>query len=157
MIIGIDQIKIDDRVRKDYGNLQELADDIHINGLINPPVINRDNRLLTGERRIRACKLLGWKVIEVRQMDTRDAEHELNVEISENDVRKEFTKSERVDYMKRLMRIEQAKAEERRNATLKQNATDTANLPEREEHGEARDIVASHFGIGQATMRKEMQ
>jgi hypothetical protein len=67
------------------------------------------------------------------------------VEISENDVRKGFTKSERVDYMKRLLRIEQAKAKERQDLGLKSD-----------EGSRADDATAKQFGIGKDTLRKEM-
>ena len=149
MVIDINKIIVkSDRIRQDMGNIKELADDIKQNGLINPPVVNKNYELLTGERRLKACKSLGWSQIEVRVMDTRDAEHELNVEISENENRKEFSKSERVDYMKRLLRIEQAKAKENMSAG-----------------GEGREIsrnlrsdesTASQFGISSNTMRKEI-
>lgn len=145
MVIDIEKIIVKDRIRKDFGNIQELSEDIQQNGLINPPVVNKEYELLAGERRLRACKALGWNQIEVRMMDTRDAEHELNVEISENDVRKGFTKSERVDYMKRLLRIEQAKANERQNLGLKSD-----------EGSRADDSTAKQFGVGRDTMRKEM-
>ena len=60
MLIDINEIKISDRIRKDYGILQELADDIKENGLINPPVVTCDTyELIAGERRLRAMKLLG--------------------------------------------------------------------------------------------------
>lgn len=149
MVIDIEKVIIQDRIRKDFGDIQELANDIKENGLINPPVVNKDYHLLAGERRIRACKSLGWKQIEIRMMDTRDAEHELNVEISENDVRKGFSKSERVDYMKRLLHIEEAKAKERQKAGI--NLTKKSS-----EGGEARQKTAEQFGISHDTMRKEM-
>lgn len=152
MLISIDSIIVNDRIRKDYGNLEELAQDIKENGLINPPVVNRDNVLLAGERRLRACKLLGWQQVEVHQMDTRDAEHELNIEISENESRKEFSKSERVDYMKRLMRIESAKAEEREKAGVALDPVKNSA----QGSGKTREIVASAFGVSHDTMKKEM-
>lgn len=145
MVIDINKIIVNDRIRKDFGNIQELADDIQENGLITPPVINKNYELLAGERRLRACKLLGWPQIEVRMMDTRDAEHELNIEISENEVRKEFSKSERAEYMRRLFRIEEAKAKERM-----ENPTQNSS------EGETRQIVASQFGISHDTLRKEL-
>lgn len=149
MLVSIDSIIVNDRIRKDYGNIQELADDIRENGLINPPVVNRDNVLLAGERRLRACKMLGWPTIEVHQMDTRDAEHELNIEISENESRKEFSKAERVDYMKRLMRIESAKAKERMSEGGKGALID-APLKRADEE------TAKQFGTSASTMRKEI-
>ena len=148
MLIDIDRIVVGDRIRKDFGDIEELADDIRENGLINPPVVNKEYVLLAGERRLRACKLLGWPQIEVRMMDTRDAEHELNIEISENDVRKGFTKSERVDYIRRLLRIEQAKAKERQG-----ERTSARNLTEVQRSDEA---TAEQFGISSNTMRREL-
>ena len=145
MTVDIEKIKVKDRIRKDFGDIKELADDIKQNGLINPPVVNKDFELLAGERRLKACKALGWKQIEVRMMDTRDAEHELNVEISENENRKEFSKAERTDYMKRLLRIEQAKAKERQDLGLKSD-----------EGSRADDATAKQFNVGRDTMRKEM-
>lgn len=148
MIVDIKKIIIKDRIRKDFGDIKELADDIKQNGLINPPVVNKEYELLAGERRLRACKSLGWNQIEVRMMDTRDAEHELNVEISENDVRKGFTKSERVDYMKRLLRIEEAKAKERMSEGGK-GSQKSDNLRADEE-------VSKQFDISRDTLRKEI-
>ena len=148
MLIDINKIVVGDRIRKDFGDIEELAEDIKENGLINPPVVNKSYELLAGERRLRACKSLGWPQIEVRMMDTRDAEHELNIEISENDVRKGFTKSERVDYIKRLLRIEQAKAKERQTSgTSVENSTEV---------GRSDEITAAAFGMKKDTMRREL-
>lgn len=148
MLIPIDKINVEDRIRKDYGNIAELAEDIRVNGLINDIVINRDYKLLAGERRLRACMYLGWDKVEVKMMDTRDAEHELNVEISENESRKEFSKAERVDYMRRLLRIEQAKASERMKAGGQNPVKNSAQ-------GKTRDIVSNQFGVSHDTMKKE--
>lgn len=149
MVISVDKIIVKDRIRKDFGDIAELAADIKENGLISPIVVNKDYVLLAGERRLRAVKHLGWSQVEVRMMDTRDAEHELNIEISENDVRKAFSKSERVDYMYRLMRIEQEKARERQEAGVDLGVKSS-------EGGRAKDKTAEAFGIGRQTMEREM-
>lgn len=142
MLININEIKISDRIRKDYGNLQELADDIKENGLINPPVVTCDTyELIAGERRLRAMKLLGYKQIEVRPMPVKNAEHQLNLEISENEARKEFTKSERINYARQLERIERVKAEKRMKAGVKNPANNSSK-------GSTRDIVAAKLDIG---------
>ena len=148
MLVDIEKIKVGNRIRKDFGDIAELAEDIKQNGLINPPVVNKDYKLLAGERRLRACKALGWNAIPVNMMDTRDAEHELNIEISENDVRKGFTKSERVDYMKRLLKIEEVKAKERQG-----NKTSVENNAEVKRADES---TAEKFDISATTMRKEI-
>lgn len=152
MLIPITKIQVRDRIRKDFGDIAELASDIEQNGLINPPVVNKEYVLLAGERRLRACALLGWEQIPVTMMDTRDAEHELNIEISENDCRKDFSKAERVDYMYRLMRIEKEKARERQGAR-----TDIVQNFAEGDTGKARDKTAAAFGVSGETMRKEMQ
>lgn len=143
MLIEIEKIKIKDRIRKDFGNIQELADDIRDNGLINPPVITPDSyELITGERRIRAMKLLGYQQIEVRPMAVKDAEHQLNLEISENEARKDFSKAERIDYARRLERIESLKAKGR----MSDGGKGKENFPDLK--GQTRDTVASKLGIG---------
>lgn len=149
MLIEIEKIKIKDRIRKDFGNIQELADDIRDNGLINPPVITPDTyELITGERRIRAMKLLGYQQIEVRPMAVKDAEHQLNLEVSENEARKDFSKAERIDYARRLERIESLKAKERQaTSTGGFNPQLMETFPQAE-NGAVRDIVASKLSIG---------
>lgn len=145
MLVPIDKIKVTDRIRKDFGNIEELARDIEENGLINPPVVTPDYTLIAGERRLRACKHLGWQQIEVRVMTVRDYEHQLRMEISENENRKEFTFSERVDWARRLERIEKEKARERQSV-LNGKTELTENFPEAK--GETRDIVAEQSGFG---------
>lgn len=151
MLIEIEKIVIKDRIRKDFGDIQELADDIKVNGLINPPVITPDTyELITGERRIRAMKLLGYKQVEVRPMAVKDAEHQLNLEISENEARKDFSKAERIDYARRLERIESLKAEKR----MKAGKADPSQISD--EGKRTDESVASKLGIGSRdTYRKE--
>ena len=136
MLIDINKVVVKDRIRKDFGDIEELAQDIKENGLINPPVVTPDHVLIAGERRIRALRALGKTDIEVRIMTVDSAEQALNLEISENEVRKDFSKSERIDYARRLERIEAAKAESR----LKSG--------KRGSEGKTRDIVADKMGIG---------
>lgn len=138
MLLGIDEIKVSDRIRKDFGNIQELAEDIKENGLINPPVVTPDNELIAGERRLKACKSLGYQQIEVRVMSVKDSEHQLQIEISENENRKDFTFTERMDWVKRMERIEIIKAKERMGQ----------GTPTLAEQGEVRDIVADKSGFG---------
>ena len=148
MLVNLEQIKVTDRIRKDFGDIQELADDIKENGLINPPVVTPDTyELIAGERRLKAMKLLGYRQIEVRPMSVKDAEHQLNLEISENETRKDFSKKERIDYARRLERIEKVKAEKRRRENLINQTVEAENFPYREK-GETRDIVAQKLGIG---------
>ena len=144
-LIEIDKVKIGDRIRKDMGNLEELAGDIKENGLINPPVVTPEYELIAGERRLQAMKLLGYKQIEVRILKPEDAEHMLMLEISENEERKDFTRIERLDWARQLERLERQKAKERQGERTDLNIVE--NLPQSEE-GKTRDIVAQKTGIG---------
>ncbi len=154
MLINIDQITVGNRIRKDYGDIQELADDIRENTLLNPPVVapNQDGTytLIAGERRLRAMRdVLGYKQITVNVVSAQDDERALLMEISENECRKEFTKTERLDYARRLARIEAAKAKER---MIDAHTTGVADLPQL---GKTRDKVAEQLGTSATQLRQE--
>lgn len=50
----------EERQRKELFQIDELADSIRRLGLIHPIIISPDGRLVAGERRLEACKKLGW-------------------------------------------------------------------------------------------------
>ena len=160
MLIDITKIKTKNRIRKDFGNIQELADDIKQNGLINPPVVIAETdgtfTLLAGERRLRAMKSLGYRQVEVRTWGSLTDEQKLNIEISENEVRKDFSKAERVEYARRLEKIESIKAKERQaTSTGGANPQLVQNFAEADAN-KTRNIVAEKLGIGSGeTYRKE--
>ena len=56
---SIDSVIITDRTRKDDGDIDSLAESISSVGLLQPIVINEDNELIDGQRRIKACIKLG--------------------------------------------------------------------------------------------------
>lgn len=100
-----------------------------------------------------AVYLLGYEQIEVRPMAVKDAEHQLNLEISENEARKDFSKAERIDYARRLERIESLKAEKRKATTQFGNnvVRQISDTPQRTD-----DLVAKKLNIGSRdTYRKE--
>jgi ParB family chromosome partitioning protein len=150
MLIDINKIVVNDRIRHDYGDLEELAEDIRTNTLLNPPVVNTKNpdgtyTLIAGERRLRAMRdVLGYTQVDVNVVPAEDDEHALLMEISENECRKEFTKTERLDYARRLARIEAAKAKERQTSGVKNP-----------EGGRAREKVAEALGVSDKTIRQE--
>src|SRR5262245_34350708 len=52
--------------------LEELADSIEARGLIHPIVVTRELVLVSGERRLEACRRLGWTHISVQYTDELD-------------------------------------------------------------------------------------
>lgn len=149
---------INDRIRKDFGDIDELAKNIKENSLLNPITVmaKKDGTylLLAGERRLRACKKLGYTTIDVNVVSAESAEKELMIEISENECRKEFTMTERLRFAEKLKEVEAEKARKRSLANLKQN-TEVKNSSPRISKGKTRDIVAEQSGIGSFdTLRK---
>lgn len=141
MLLDIVKIKVGDRIREDFGNIDKLAENIKEHGLINPITVTPQYELIAGERRLRALKKLGYKQVEVNVIAVEDAEQQLRLEISENTARKNFTPEEILIYGRQLERIESARANERKVAGKGIDHKD--GRPE----GQARDIVASNFGI----------
>lgn len=73
-----------ERQRRELNNIDDLAESIHRIGLINPVVITPDRVLVAGERRLTACKQIGWTSIPV-QFTTDLSDYELQtIELEEN-------------------------------------------------------------------------
>lgn len=149
MLIDIDRIVVGDRIRRDFGDIQELADNIRRNGLLNPITINSRYVLLAGERRLRACKLLGWSQVDVRMVESEDEAQDLEIEMSENNVRRNFTGSELAEGIRRQMAIESERAKERMSEGGRGANICTPS-------GKARDKAAEHFGISGEQARKTL-
>ena len=93
-MIPTDSIIVGTRRRKNLGDIQSLADSIAAIGLLHPPVVTPDHRLIAGERRLAAVRLLGWTETPVTVLDLADilrGEHDENVE------RLDLSPSEAVD------------------------------------------------------------
>lgn len=148
MLIDINKIIVGDRIRKDFGDIQELAENIKKNGLLNPITINNRHVLLAGERRLRACKLLGWSQVDVRMVESEDEAQDIEIELSENTVRRNFTGSELAEGIRRQMEIEAAKAKERMQYPMQTFAEG--------QKGTARDKAAEQFGISGEQARKTL-
>jgi ParB/RepB/Spo0J family partition protein len=89
----ISSIIITDRTRKDLGNIASLAESISSFGLMLPVVINENNELIDGQRRIKACIQLGIKEVPIFRIDLKEI---ILGEFHANSNRKDFTPSERV-------------------------------------------------------------
>ena len=103
MLVKIEDIKVKKRVRRDLGDLTALKDSMHRYGLMNPITLNSNYELVAGERRLEAAKSLGWERINANILDSNvDNIRQLEMELEENNQRKEFTDEELMEGYKRL-------------------------------------------------------
>ena len=148
MKIEISKIMVAERIRKQSVNIEELAADIEMNGLLNPVTVmavgGGEFQLLAGLRRIMAAQLLGWTEIEVNVVSPADAEAALHIEISENEQREPFTFSEKMAYAQLLEIIEQEKAKKRMAIGKKSELFGTAEFGHR---GERRDAIGARIAM----------
>ena len=105
MLVNIDEIKIKKRVRQDLGDLEPLKTSLKTFGLLNPITLNRNFELIAGERRLQAAKQLGWTSINAVIVDNLNEIEELEMELEENNQRKEFTQEELLEGYTRLEKL----------------------------------------------------
>ena len=72
MLIPIEDIKVKKRIRKDKGDVSNLAESLKRFGQISPIVITKNNHLVAGERRLEAARSLGWRTINAVIADIPD-------------------------------------------------------------------------------------
>jgi ParB family chromosome partitioning protein len=105
--MNIDEVKVDARIRKDMGNIDELSNSISAVGLIQPIVLARTNVLIAGERRLRALRKLGvtdlHHAVHYIFNDELDDLKLKAMEIEENVKRKDLSWQEQVIAKKRLL------------------------------------------------------
>jgi len=92
-LVAISQIKKKKRLRKNLDDLKSLKKDIAINGLLQPIVIDTDNVLVAGLRRLKSCQQLNWKNIPCTVIDPNKVDVK-SCEISENTERLDFASSD---------------------------------------------------------------
>jgi ParB family chromosome partitioning protein len=165
-VVRIADIKIGERVRKNMGDLDELAKSIAEVGLLQFPVVGPDLGLIAGERRIRACQQLGWTELPVYVTESLDdVAARARAEQDENRCREDLTPSERVAMARKLTAALTSEATQRKATTQFQSGgrrlvrtpsrdkspgrTVRVNYPHR-----ARDEVAKIVGTGERTLLK---
>jgi N6-adenosine-specific RNA methylase IME4 len=145
-------IHVGERHRQDLGDLDALGQSIAELGLLHPVVINPDNELIAGHRRLEAVRRLGWAEVAVRVIDLAEI---VRGEHAENAHRKDFTPSEAVAIGQALEALERQHAKERQLASLKRGA----KIPVVEsyhdgDNGRSRDKVAREVGMSGRTYER---
>lgn len=122
--------------------LASLSDDIEKNGQRDPCLIV-GGKIIDGRNRWMACKMRG---IEPKTKQISEPDDPVAFVLSLNLHRRHLTPSQSSMCAARAREIYERDAKERRDATLKQNATEVENLPQRDV-GKARDIAGKAFGV----------
>jgi ParB family chromosome partitioning protein len=91
--ISLDSLIIKNRTRKDFGDIKSLAESISTVGLLQPIVINENNELIDGQRRIKAYIHLGIKEIPCYRVNLKEI---ILGEFHAHSNHKDLTISERV-------------------------------------------------------------
>jgi ParB-like chromosome segregation protein Spo0J/DNA modification methylase len=90
--VPISDIQIVDRQRGiDAPHVASLKQSIASLGLIQPIVINQNNRLIAGNHRLHACKELGWPTIPVVYVETLSEDQLQEMELTEDTKRLDRT------------------------------------------------------------------
>ncbi len=109
MLVELNQIKTDKRVRKNLGDLEPLKDSLKRYGLLNPITLTKEYHLIAGQRRLEAARQLGWTTIDAVVVDTKDPVTLLEIELEENTQRSNFTEFELLEGYKQLERLKNPK------------------------------------------------
>ena len=102
MLVPIVDIKVKKRIRKDMGDIGALAESLKRFGQISPIVITKKNVLIAGGRRLEAARSLGWRTINAVVADIPDEVTKLEYEIEENIQRRDFTREEENEAVRKL-------------------------------------------------------
>lgn len=146
--LPLSAISVGRRHRRDMGDVAALAASIKQFGLLHPVVVHPDGRLIAGERRLAACKLLGWTQVPITTVDIAQI---ARGEAAENFDRKDFTHSEAVSIKRELEpELKEAASERRGTRTDLQHA---GKLPT-SENGRAADQAAEFTGFSRRTLDK---
>lgn len=108
--LKLNEIIVENRQRQDYGDISELATSIARFGLIQPIVVNQENRLIAGGRRLAAVISLGHDTINVVYRETLSQDELYELELEENVRRKEMTWQERVLNIKTIHDLKSKRA-----------------------------------------------
>src|SRR6478736_6921227 len=118
LLIKIADIDMSGRIREDYDLNDEFLTSIKTYGLIQPIVLNHENKLIAGGRRTEAHKALGETEIAYVVYETLDETQLRILETEENIQRKDF------NWRERVIGVVTVHETAKRRAILEQGATD---------------------------------
>lgn len=92
--LRIRDIRVPRRIRKRKIQVDDLVESMAEFGLLQPIIVDTENTLIAGYRRLEAARALGWESIDVRVIDAPERKDRLLLEIEENSVRQDFDREE---------------------------------------------------------------
>jgi len=128
--------------------------------LLHPVVVDEQENLVAGLRRLKACESLGWKEVPVTVVSLRDL---AKGEVDENRERKDFTITEIGDIDNHYEPIISEEAKGRQEATQLAGRDSTGKPVTKQEVGESTvdepkgrtdDKIAKLCGIGKTTLHR---
>lgn len=149
--MNIDDIQVGFRYRNDLGDLRPLAESIAEVGLLHPVVVTPEGRLIAGQRRLEACRSLGWTDVPVTVIDLYQA---ARGEAHENFLRKDLLPSEIVTLKRAIEPLERREARERQGHQAGACPPGTMAEGQVRSSGEARDKIARYLGVGRTTIER---
>jgi ParB-like chromosome segregation protein Spo0J len=158
--IRLGDIEVENRVRKNVGDLTELCNSIEAIGLLHPIVLTRGNKLVAGMRRVEAFEQLGRDKIPAVIAENLGVARELLIaERDENTCRLPFTPSEAVALGRQLEELEKPKAKERQSAAGRERGNGKVASGKLHEAtstrtGRTSEIVGEAVGMSQRTYEK---
>lgn len=105
MRVKIAEIKISKRVRQDLGDMESLKKSLRRHGLLQPILVTNKNQLVSGFRRLNAARDLGWDEIDAIVIEPKSELEQIEMEMEENLIRKEFTSEEMISGFKRKKKL----------------------------------------------------
>lgn len=162
-LVAINDIIIGERYRKDLGDLEPLKQSISEIGLLHPVVIDADQRLLVGGRRLEACKQLGMLTIPaVAAASLSDLRQRVVAERDENVCREPFKPSEMVALGRVIEEFQRPIAEKAKSEGVKEGGKNRHSLggispkakPPRDESKRTSAVAATACGVDRRTYEK---
>lgn len=148
----IERVIVEERYRRDLGDINALAESIRANNgiLLQPIIVRSSGHLIAGGRRLAACKRLGRNEIEVYVRDDLDSVvAQIIAERDENTLHEPFKPSEAVALGRDLEKLEQPKARKRQAlagpSEGRGQKSASGNFPEAV--GDTRDKVGPAVGM----------
>ena len=107
MKIKLKDIIVGERYRKEFKNIDVLAQSIKEKGQLVPIIIDEKNNLIAGERRYKAHQMLQLPEIDAIYMKDLNEYQKRDIEIEENIQREAFTWEEEVEAKAQLHKLKQ--------------------------------------------------